>query len=129
MPRTVSDDPDFLTGLIDTVAVESDANQTGGVRSTEGGISPNYQPVAGLEAEPCRVVFKKAANAPGDDRQVAVARGRVLFGSSVELDVNNRLVWSSRDSDRVRYLYIDGASRNAHSMSHHWIADFIEYIV
>lgn len=128
MPRTVSDDPDFLTGLIDTVAVYLDANRTGGVRGAEGGVGPDYQPVAGLEAEPCRVVFKKAGNAPGDDRQVAVARGRVLFGASIELDVNHLLQWSSRDSGRVRYLYVDGASRNAHDMSHHWLVDFIEYV-
>jgi len=128
MPRAVSDDPDFLEGLIDTVAVELDANRTGGVRGSEGGVPKNYQPVSGLEAEPCRVVFKKASNAPGDDRQVAVARGRVLFGASVELDVNHRLIWSSRDSDAVRYLYVDGASRNAHNQSHHWVADFIEYV-
>lgn len=128
MPRTVSDDPDFLAGLIDTVAVYLDANRAGGVRGVQGGVAPNYQPVAGLEAEPCRVVFKKASNAPGDDRQAAVARGRVLFGASIELDLNHQLRWVSRDSDRVRLLYIDGASRNAHDQSHHWLADFIEYI-
>jgi len=128
MPRAVSDDLEFLAGLTDTVAVELDANRTGGVRSSEGGVSPNYQPVSGLEAEPCLIAFKKASNAPGDDRQVAVARGRVLFGAAVAFDINHRLQWVNPADGAIHYLYVDGASRASTGPQHHWIADFIEYI-
>ena len=129
--RTVSDDADYLAGLNSVVAVERDANATGGYLTELGGQSPDYRPdttFTGLDAEPVRVVFKSAADVPRDDRQGAVSRGRVLFGASIDLGVNHRLVWADPGSGRTRYLYVDGSSRNAHEMGHHWVADFIEYV-
>jgi hypothetical protein len=129
--RTVSDDQDYLDGLNSAVAVELDVNRTGGYQTALGGQSPDYRPdttFTGLDAEPCRVIFKSAADVKGDDRQGAVSRGRVLFGASIDLDVNHRLVWQDVHAGRTRYLYVDGSSRNAHEMDHHWICDFVEYV-
>lgn len=128
--RTVSDDTDFLDGLNAVVSVQLDANGTGGPTSALGGLGPNYRPdtqFAGLDAEPCRVVFRSSANVPQDDRRGARNRGRILFGATILLNTNHRLVYADPDTGQPRYLYVDGGSRNAHGQSHHWVVDFLEY--
>lgn len=130
--RTVSDDADFLAGLNSVVAVEKDLNAVGTYNTPLSGQAPDWKPstaYSGLEAEPVRIVFKRASEVPRDDREGATARGRVLFGASIDLTTTNRLKWVDPGSGRTRYLYVDGSSRNAHEQNHHWICDFIEYVL
>lgn len=129
--RTVSDDADFLTGLNSVVAVQVDVNRTGGYNTPLGGQAPNWQPLTtytGLDAEPVRIVFKRFNTVRRDDRDGATGRGLILFGASIDLDLNNRLAWSDPSTGRIRYLYVDGSSFNAHEMGHHWHCDFLEYV-
>lgn len=126
--RITSPDAIFLSGLNSMVAVYVDVNKTGGSRGPLGGVGPNYQPLSGYEAERCRIVFKRARDVVQEFKPGAISQGRILFGVSIDLDVNNKLVWFDPTTGRTRHLYVDGSSRNAHEQSHHWVCDFTEYV-
>lgn len=119
----VSDDRDFLDGLIHNCAIEYDANAAGGTVGLHAGTKPDWQPVVGLESVACRIVWKRSAPTEGEARPGVVTTGTVLFGQSISADRRNRLAYTDPDRGTVRHAYLTGEVRNAHMMNHHWVAD------
>lgn len=119
----VSDDQDFLDGMIHTAALEYDAAAGGGVVGRRGGTKPDWQPVGGHEALACRIVWKRTDSTEGAARPGAIRTGRVLFGQSIAADRRHRLVYADPDAGAPAHAYFLGPVRNAHMMNHHWTGD------
>jgi hypothetical protein len=117
-----SADPVFLAGLNAVAAIEYDANAGGSEPGSRLGVTPDWQPVVGSEAIPCRVVLRKVMPSESEARPGMVTSGRVLFGQSVVADRRNRLVFADGDG-ATWHLYLTGKVRDAHQMGHHWVAD------
>jgi hypothetical protein len=129
-PWPQSDDPDYLAGLISRVAVEEDVNAAGDAPAAPGDAAPNYRPVPGLEAVPCRLVRHHLAIADlaeVDQRSVERPVWRVLLGIGPPLGRAHRLVDRGPDGTAPpRYLYPTGPIDDAHQMGHHWAIDAVE---
>jgi hypothetical protein len=130
MPLVTSDDPDYLAGLDATVAVEQNANSAGPT-DLLGAPWEDYEPVAGLEAVPCRICRSVTG---GDTRDVddgvrtqVVQRWTVLFGAAYPIDRRHRLRHVDPGTGLTRYLYLQGPLVNAHMMNHHWTGDAYEF--
>jgi hypothetical protein len=122
-------DPEFNDGLNAIVAIEIDTNASGVQTDEDGDKIENWQPMLGLGLLPCRVVIKRPKDPTMGDRRGGTLSWRVLFGQSVVLDQRHRLKLIDPDNGAGRYGYIIGRCRNAHQMSHHWVADAIEYVM
>lgn len=118
----VSHDAAFLSGLNSVAAVEFDRNAAAGPVGEHGGPPPDWQPLAGFEAVPCRIVWKRVAAVPGDARPGMVRFGRVLFGLAVPADRRHRLTYADAAFGE-RHAYLTGPVVDAHMMGHHWFAD------
>lgn len=117
-----TDAPDFLAGLNSTVAIEFDVASAGTTVGAHAGPRPNYQPIPGFDAVPCRLVLKKSSPTEGEGRPGVITTGRALFGHEVPADRRNRLVYED-PTYGTTYLYLQGRVRDAHQMGHHWVVD------
>jgi hypothetical protein len=127
----VSDDVEFLNGLVHRVAVEYDANAAGaegggGDNAGDGDRAEDWQRVIGLEDVPCRCVMKRPKNIELGDRPSTTLDWKVLFGQSLAIDRRNRLIYRDPDDGSLRYGYVQGRTVNAHEMNHHWTVTAIE---
>lgn len=118
----VSDDVDFLGGLIHRVAVEVDVNAPGLQVDGHAGRAPDWDPLTGLDAVPCLICWKDSSPYEGDARPGQARTGRVLFGRSLVADRRNRLVYDDPDFG-IMHIYLTGPVRVSTRVAHHWIAD------
>jgi hypothetical protein len=118
-----SDDPDFLAGLNSTVSIEFDVRSAGTAAGLRGGNKPNWQPIPGFDAVPCRIVWKSSVPAQGGGQPSEVMMGRILFGQAIPADRRNRIVYTDAGTGETCYGYFLGPVRNAHQQNHHWVGD------
>lgn len=108
------EDPWLAFGYNATVAVEYDANATGGDQTTHGWQAPRYVPVRGLQS--LKVVLVReanrslvtAANDAMSDRPQMTRFWKALYGRPVAFDSRHRFVWSDDPlrAGRKRYLEV-----------------------
>lgn len=128
MPILESDDQDFIDGMNSVVAVQVDTNASGADTTPHGGTTRIWQPVAGQQAERCRIVMQKGQDPEWDSRPGATIKGRVLFWRGIYLDLNYRLVYVDPGTGLTRSLYPQGACVDEHQLHHHWFVEVLEYV-
>jgi hypothetical protein len=125
-PLWVCTDPDFLAGLNAAVALEFNANAVGSTVEASGGAPEDWQPVAGLDAVPCRIVDRTSKVAYTARKPGVIAYLRLLFGRDMVVDSRYRFRFDDSYAG-TRYLQVEGKSLDAHQMQHHTTVDCLEY--
>jgi hypothetical protein len=127
-PLWACTDPDFLAGLTQTVAVEFNANASGAATEASGGAPEDWQPVAGLEAVPCRIADRTSKVAYAARKPGVVAYLRLLFGRDMVVDLRYRFVHADPCAG-TRYFHVDGKSRAERDTAsfHHTVVDCLEF--
>jgi hypothetical protein len=127
-------DPDFLSGMVHSVALWRDANRSGADATDRGARLKDYRPVAGVGVLRCRVNIKEGRPRDVDHKPGVVAWGTVRFPDPVTLDLTHALVWLNPPDGAARNLYVEGRSVDHYgtfldeSAYHHTTVRVVEYV-